>query len=144
MNESTLTLIDYCLGFYGDGPDSLKYFESWGHEPMTSSEILAVLPHVEAVYPKEIHNGIPVNVDTFVREIIRDFVLTGRGVESSKEHFVSVDERDIFNANQAEWRNQLEQARAEKEMSFEEMMVLWEEIIAPCKIKPKWFGFLKR
>ena len=137
-------LAEYVLGFYGDGEDSLKYFESWGYQPMTHEEIMAVLPHVEQVYPNEITNGTPVNVDTFVREVIRDFVLTGRGVEKPMEHFVSVEERDIFNANKDEWRSELEDARSAKSMSYSEMMKLWYKIIEPSKVKPQWFGFLRK
>ena len=144
MHNAVLELAHYCLGFYGSGKDSLKYFESWGHEPMTFDEILAVLPHVEEVYPNEVSDGVPMNVDTFVREVIRDFVLTARGVESPMEHFVSAEEKSIFEANKDDWRGQLERARSEKEMSHTEMMELWHQIIAPCKIKPKWFGFLRR
>jgi len=144
MDNTILELANYCLGFYGDGKDSLKYFEMWGHEPMTFDEILAVIPHVEEVYPNEIHNGVPVNIDTFVREVIRDFVLTGRGDESRKEHFVSAKEKEIFDANKDEWREQLAQARSEKEMSHDELMELWYQIISPSQIKPTWFGFLKK
>jgi hypothetical protein len=142
MTETTLQLIDYCLGFYGDGPDSLRYLEDWGHQPMTSSEILAVLPHVEEVYPKEVTNGIPVNVDSFLREVVRDFVLAGRGVDYNFEHFTSKEEREIFTTNADDWRDQLESLREEKELSGKDMGKIWAEIIAPSKVKPKWFGFL--
>lgn len=144
MTETTLELIDYCLSFYGDSPNSLRYFDDWEQPPMTSSEILAVLPHVEEVYPKEIKNGIPVNVDSFVREVIRDFVLVARGVDARTEHFTSSQERDIFNQNQDAWRSELETLISENDMSHNEIMKAWNEIIAPSGIKPKWFGFLRR
>lgn len=144
MDNTILELANYCLGFYGDGEDSLKYFESWGHEPMKLREILAVLPHVEEVYPNEIHNGVPVNVDSFVRELVRDFVLAGRGVEFVPEYFITVEGKKIFQENADAWREQIEDLKSPGTMTGAEINKAWEKISAPSNIKPKWFGFLKQ
>jgi hypothetical protein len=86
-NEAMENVCLYMMSFYGDGPDSLKYFEKWGHEPMTLDEAIFGL---YAITKKDLELGeIPYvlkyhEVDTFDRENIRDAVLQARGVEATE------------------------------------------------------------
>lgn len=133
---------DYCLSFYGDVPNSLGYFKSWGYEPMTMDDIKKVIPLVAAMYPEE-QCGDSLTGDTFTRELVRDFVIHGRGIDTDVEHFTSSEGREIFRKNRDRWQSELHERLDVKAVSHSVIMEHWHEIIEDSKIKPSWFGFLR-
>ena len=133
--------VDYCLSFYGDVPGSLGYFQDWGYNPMTRTEIEKVIPLVAAMYPDE-KCGNSLTGDSFTRELVRDFVIHGRGIDTDVEHFTSSEGRDIFRKNRDRWQSELHERLKGESVSHSVLMSYWHEIIKDCKVKPSWFGFL--
>lgn len=84
-------MVKYVLGFYGDVPGSLHYFEDWGMEPMTERDIEAIMPHFHAAYPSETENDW-IEIDSVNRERIRDMVIVGRGVTLETEWYVTPEQ----------------------------------------------------
>tara|TARA_R110002126_G_scaffold68325_7_gene172975 strand:+ start:477 stop:1115 length:639 start_codon:yes stop_codon:yes gene_type:complete len=107
-----LEALDYVLGFYGDGPDSLNWFVKDGHEPMTELEAIFGL---YAITKKDLEIGnkpyiLEYNdIDTSDRENIRDAVLQARG-NTQTENLLCVKQILCFQKLQkedtfmAEWK----------------------------------------
>ena len=142
FKSNTQELIEYCMSFYGDVPGSLRYFDDWGYPPLQVHEIMAILPKMEEVHPKEFVNGKIKDVDSLTRERVRDFVFMGRGYDVNTEHITSLEAMEVWDRMRDQWRDQMERVRQDRELSFEEHMKIWREITKEGEIKPKWFGFL--
>ena len=145
MNK-TNELIEYCMSFYGDVPNGLRYMKEWRQPDMTVDEIMAVLPLIAKVYPNEFINGSPVHVDTTMRELVRDFVLDGRGNESPTENRTSKEQIEVWKTNFPKWKSEHDDAVLEitrtRSIGELESLKLWHHITRDGNIKPQWFGFL--
>jgi hypothetical protein len=135
--------IAYCMSFYGDVDGGLHYFEEDGFPPMQIFEIKAVLPLIKEVYPEEFNaDDTLANADSTTREMVRDFVIHGRGYNLRSEWHTSTQSREVFKANRDSWGKELEERQALEPAKGAGFLRLWNEITKEADIKPKWFGFL--